>query len=53
MQWISKNPAQCKVKENKGKLAVILERIETIHDALSILQAISLYLNLKREQELI
>ncbi len=51
MQWISKNPSQCKVKENKGKLAVILEQVETISNALSILQKISSYLTLKREEE--
>jgi transcription-repair coupling factor (superfamily II helicase) len=50
MQWISKNPTQCKVRENKGKLMVILENIETIRDALDILHQISHYLNQKREQ---
>jgi transcription-repair coupling factor (superfamily II helicase) len=50
MQWISKNP-QCKVRENKGKLAVILEHVESIHDALAILHQISSYLVQNRELE--
>jgi transcription-repair coupling factor (superfamily II helicase) len=50
MQWISKNP-QSKVRENKGKLAVILEHVESIHDALAILHQISSYLVQNRELE--
>jgi transcription-repair coupling factor (superfamily II helicase) len=50
MQWIMKNPAQCKVKENKGKLAVILDQVSSIHDALAILHTMSLYLEQKRKE---
>jgi transcription-repair coupling factor (superfamily II helicase) len=50
MQWIMKNPAQCKVKENKGKLAVILDQVSSIHDALALLHTMSLYLEQKRKE---
>ena len=50
MQWIQKNPSLCKVRENKGKLSVILDPIATIHDALSILHTLFLNLQQKREE---
>jgi transcription-repair coupling factor (superfamily II helicase) len=51
MQWIMKNPDQCKVRENKGKLAVILDRVMSIRDALAILHKISLSLEQKRQEQ--
>ncbi len=51
MQWIMKNPTNCKVKENKGKLAVIVDFITSINDALIILQTISLFLEQKRNEQ--
>jgi len=51
MQWISKYPALCKVRENKGKLALILDPVANIHDAFDILRKISLYLQQKREEQ--
>jgi transcription-repair coupling factor (superfamily II helicase) len=49
MQWIAKNPSKCKVRENKGKLAVIIDSVDSIHDALDILHSISLFLQQRRE----
>ena len=51
MRWISKYPALCKVRENKGKLALILDPVANIHDAFDILRKISLYLQQKREEQ--
>jgi len=48
MQWITMNPAQSRVRENKGKLALILEQVISIKEALSILHKISLYLMQRR-----
>jgi hypothetical protein len=45
-----KNPSLCKVKENKGKLAVILDQVKSIRDALTILHTISLFLEQKRNE---
>ena len=50
MQWIMKNPAQCKVRENKGKLSVLLDNITSIKDALNILHTVSEYLENKRKE---
>ena len=50
MQWIMKNPSKCKVKENKGKLTVILDSVTSINDALSVLKAVSLFLEHKRNE---
>lgn len=50
MQWILKNPSRCKVRENKGKLAVILDPVESIQDALGILHTISSFLEQMRNE---
>jgi transcription-repair coupling factor (superfamily II helicase) len=50
MQWIMNNPAQCKVRENKGKLSVILDKVMSIKDALTILHSVSSYLEQKRKE---
>lgn len=50
MQWIMKNPAQCKVRENKGKLSVLLDNVTSINDALTILHVVSEYLAQKRKE---
>ena len=50
MQWIMKNPSQCKVKENKGKLAVILDQVKSMRDALTVLHTIVLFLEQKRNE---
>ncbi len=50
MQWIMKNPSKCKVKENKGKLTVILDSVTSINDALAVLKAVSLFLEQKRNE---
>jgi transcription-repair coupling factor (superfamily II helicase) len=49
MQWIMQNPSRCKVKENKGKLALIIENVKSISESLSIVQSISLFLLTKRD----
>ncbi len=49
MQWIAINPSRCKVRENKGKLAVILDSVQSIHVALDILHMISLFLQQRRD----
>ncbi len=50
MQWIMKNPSLCKVRENKGKLSVLLENVTSIKDALTILHSLSDYLEQKRKE---
>ncbi len=50
MQWIMKNPAQCRVRENKGKLSVILDHVTSIHDALAILHTVSVFLEHQRNE---
>lgn len=50
MQWILKNPSNCKVRENKGKLSVILENVVSILEAINILATLSQYLESKRNE---
>jgi transcription-repair coupling factor (superfamily II helicase) len=50
MQWISRNPAQSRVRENKGKLTLILEQVSSIQDALLVLHNISHYMVQRRDQ---
>ena len=51
MQWISKHPSLCKVRENKGKLAIILDPVTDIHHAFNLLNEILRFLQTKREEQ--
>ena len=50
MQWIMGNSANCKVRENKGKLSVILDNVISIQDAINILATLAQYLEQKRNE---
>lgn len=50
MQWIMKNPSNCKVRENKGKLSVILDNVVSIFEAINVLASLSQYLENKRNE---
>ena len=51
MQWIMKNPSSCRVRENKGKLSVILDSVTSIQGAIAILVTLSQYLEQKRNEK--
>lgn len=40
MQWVIQNPAKCNVKEAKAKLSIIFKGIETLHQAVDLLNGI-------------
>jgi len=50
MQWITKHPTLCKVRESKGKLAIILDPVTDIHHAFDLLKKIQHFLQMKREE---
>ncbi len=50
MKWILNNPAKCKVRENKGKLSLIIESVASIHEALGTLDKITIFLDQYRNE---
>ncbi len=50
MKWIIKYPTFCRVRENKGKLAVILDQITTVQSALLTLNTLEHFMEQYRNE---